>query len=76
MQVRILVPILELGPIQWTRGQIAELPEQLAQHYIASKEAEEVPSAEQATMPKPENAMAVPKYSGKPKPPAKPARRR
>ncbi len=71
MQIRITVPVLEYGPVQWTRGQIALVPDALGRQLIERKEAIAVPIAEQAIMPRTENAT-VPRTFGKPKPPAKP----
>ena len=72
MQIRITKAVLEYGPVQWTRGQIVDLPDELAAEFIARKEAVPVPIAEQATLPPPQNAV-VPRSFSKPKPPAKAA---
>ena len=71
MQIRVTVPVLELGPYQFNRGQIAILPDDVAQRCIDEGKATAVPLAEQAVMPRYETAV-VPRTAGKPKPPAKP----
>jgi hypothetical protein len=72
MQVRITIPALQYGNVQWTRGQIAVVPDELGSAFITRKEAVAVPIAEQATLPRPENAAVVPRPgprpAGKPKP--------
>ena len=71
MQIRITVPILELGPYQFNVGQIADLPDDVAESLIAERKGTAVPLAEQAIRPRFETAV-VPRPIGKPKPPAKP----
>jgi hypothetical protein len=74
MQIRITVPILQYGCVQWYRGQIAVVPDDLGNAFIARKEAVAVPTLEQAVRPRPETAV-MPRPVSKPKPPAKSARR-
>lgn len=52
MQIRITAAVFESGNIQFTRGQILDLPEELAQRFVDDGVAEAVPSAENAAMPR------------------------
>ena len=69
MRIRITVPLFELGPIQWTRGQEVDVPEELARQLEELGKVVILPIAETATMPAPERAV-LPRPTGKPKPPS------
>lgn len=80
MQIRVIVPIFEYGCTQLLQGQILPVDDELGKRLLRTGKVEFVPKRDHVALPEihlPHAETAVlPRTYGKPKPPAKPKKRR
>ena len=50
MQIRITSALVQHGTVQFTRGQVLDLPAELAQQFLDAGDATEIPKVERAAM--------------------------